>query len=197
MNFPDNLMPTIAYPLAAFVVLLSILQGPDITSFFVEELVKKFDLLYKELQTEDINENSNIIPKNIHNLLLLLVYMFNYKAVNCKLIYDLLKLLLQKCKDLDIQLISIILEYCGFHLRKDDPSVLKEILIMIQNHDLTKQSESSKRKAFIDLIVDLKNNKQKPQYLLEIEKTQKIRKILNSVVSIIGLIRGEYNQPYK
>ena len=131
----------------------------------------------------DDDDEKEIENKQICNLMLVLCYLYNYSIVHCSFIYDIIRHLIKNFSEADVECLLILLSHCGRSLRSDDPTALKEIVLLVQK----KKSESSKRLSssrteyMVSAIMDLKNNKRKREDTVFTEKISKFRKILGRV----------------
>jgi nucleolar MIF4G domain-containing protein 1 len=134
---------------------------------------------------DDKTFQKEIKSKHICNLILILSYLYNYNVVHCSLMYDVIRHLIDKFSEVDIECLLILLSHCGRSLRSDDPLALKEIVLLVQkkkaeNPDL---ASSSRAEYMVSAIMDLKNNRRKKQDNVFSEKTGKFRKLLGQIKS--------------
>ena len=160
--------------------------GSDI----VERSVLSF---WDELQKQRAHllKEGNGLNKNCSNYLLILCYFYNYGVVHCTLIYDLIRKFIESFTEIDVELLLLILSHCGQQLRSDDPTALKDIVILVQKRslDLTNTDEdkgkcsSSRAQFMLTTMTDLKNNKRKAKDLAINQKTSEYRKIIGRMKS--------------
>lgn len=56
------------------------------------------------------------------------LHFFLFKGVNGKILFDLIKILMNSFTEGDLEILIFILHNIGLQLRKEDPSALKEIM---------------------------------------------------------------------
>ena len=159
--------------------LLHACLGQEVGSYFLETLTLEYQKYYKSNKSKEAN-----------NLLLMIAHLYNLHVIYCGFIYDIFKSLVLSFKEIDIELLLLLLKATGFQLRSDDPSALKEIIILVQQQaikynitldkdnsdknkeiknnnnnnnedDEEKQGFTLRAKFMIQTIYDLKNNKQR------------------------------------
>jgi nucleolar MIF4G domain-containing protein 1 len=128
---------------------------------------------------------SEIASKHICNRMLILSYLYNYNIVHCSFLYDIIRHLIEKFSDVDIECLLLLLSHCGRSLRSDDPLALKEIVLLVQkkNAEASNRISSSRSEYMVSAITDLKNNKGRKQDTAYGEKTVKLRKMLGQIKS--------------
>ena len=156
----------------------------------VQELLQERECTAQSQSNDTDNESDDglIGDKKACNLLLILCYMYNFGVVHCALMYELIRELINGFTELDVELLLLILLHSGRTLRSDDPSSLKEIVLLVQEKaaDRSGTSASSSRVEFmISTITDLKNNKRRKQDQVHAEKTSRLRKMLGQVKSLV------------
>ena len=146
------------------------------------------------------NSKSSTEPymnKEASNYMLILCYLYNYGIVHCTIMYDLVRQFIKEFTELDVELLLLILSHCGHQLRSDDPTALKDIVVMVQKRSLevmngkNKSSgvETSSRAQFmVTAITDLKNNKRKDKDIALSDKTSSYRKIIGRMKSVVSTL---------
>lgn len=66
--------------------------------------------------------------KASNNLLQLLCFLYQYKVIDCKVILDVFRLLIDSFTEKDVELILEVLNKVGFQMRKEDPESLKNMI---------------------------------------------------------------------
>lgn len=119
------------------------------------------------------------------NLILLVCYLYNFNIIQCTLLYDIVRNLLESFREVDVELLLLILCHCGRALRSDDPVALKDIVTLVQKRAAecgsSLESSSSRVDYMVEAMTDLKNNKRRRQDLVHSERTEKLRKMLGRV----------------
>ena len=103
--------------------------------------------------------------KKCVNFVTLLGYLYDFEVVACVIIYDITRLAISEMSELDVELLLRVIRISGFQLRSDDPSSLKEIVLMVQE-GISKRDQttvSTRAKFMVETIMDWKNNKRKAQ----------------------------------
>ncbi|KAL3788985.1 hypothetical protein HJC23_012690 [Cyclotella cryptica] len=134
-----------------------------------------------------------VINKEASNALLIVCYLYNYGVVHCTLIYDLVRDMIKNFSEIDVESLLLILCHCGQQLRSDDPSALKEIVLMVRdraqrdnestNATDKKAADSSRVEFMLSTITDLKNNKPRKQDAAIREKTGTFKKCIGRMKS--------------
>ena len=145
-------------------------------------------------RSTDDSEVYEFINKEASNALLVACYLYNYGVVHCTLIYDIVKDLIENFSEIDVESLLVILSHCGQQLRSDDPSALREIILMVKDRvqkeeDSTNKSscqnkaDSSRVDFMLTTITELKNNKPRKQDVAIREKTSSYKKCLGRLKS--------------
>ncbi|RCK58953.1 Suppressor of glycerol defect protein 1 [Candida viswanathii] len=148
-----RLLDTFVYLHASVVVALYRLQGVEFGAHFIQTVIEKFEGYNKE--SSKTKEASNIIS------LLSSVYLF--QLVSCKLLYDIIKELISNLDENNADLLLRLIRNSGNQMRSDDPTALKEIVLLINDKvaSLPKDSINTRTQFLIETISSLKNNKLK------------------------------------
>mmetsp|Transcript_4480 Transcript_4480/g.8598 ORF Transcript_4480/g.8598 Transcript_4480/m.8598 type:complete len:936 (-) Transcript_4480:876-3683(-) len=130
------------------------------------------------------------------NLMLIICYLYNYNIVHCTLMYDIFRHLIQSFDEIDVELLLLILSHCGSQLRSDDPTALKDIVLLVQERSMevinlnkngngtaTNVATSSRAQFMISAITDLKNNKKRSADIAIAGKTLHYRKVIGRMKS--------------
>jgi nucleolar MIF4G domain-containing protein 1 len=106
---------------AGFVAALYRVIGLDFGAYLVQTLVEKFDALYDEEGKDSVN------------LVVFLSELYNFGVVGAGLIFDFIRMLLVRLDEFDTEVLLKIIQNSGQQLRQEDPSALKEIVILMQS----------------------------------------------------------------
>ncbi|KAG4300759.1 hypothetical protein PCK1_002836 [Pneumocystis canis] len=147
---------------SGFVAALYRIIGMDFGISFLQKLIKSFNEFYlKEKSKKKEDDTVILYNKECINLIIVLSELYNLQVVSCVLIYDLVKLFLNEITDLNTELLLKIILNSGSQLRYDDPSSLKDIVIIM--HQKISETNcnlgSTRTKFMIESIDNLKNNK--------------------------------------
>jgi nucleolar MIF4G domain-containing protein 1 len=135
-------------------------------------LLQKFCMLINEyLNNNSTDEYLLVEKKSLDNLILLICNLYNFKLFSSTLLIDLLNSqLIDKLKENDfkfekiIDLILIIFRCVGLSLRKDNPLLLKDLIVNLQTKiNLIKstsisESINNRLKFMLESINAIKNN---------------------------------------
>ena len=139
-------------------------------------------------------EGNEFVNKEASNTILIISYLYNYGVMHCTLMYDLIKHLIKNFSEIDVESLLLILSHCGQQLRSDDPSALKEIIMMVKERaqkdsDSTTEevgqtrADSSRIEFMLLTITELKNNKPRKQDVAIREKTNVFKKCIGRMKS--------------
>ncbi|KAE8361948.1 hypothetical protein BDV27DRAFT_23708 [Aspergillus caelatus] len=162
---------------AGFIAAVYKVVGTDFGAELVQKIVETFDARG--------DERGSFEGKESINLMSLLAQLYNFHVISSTLIFDYIRLFLQDITEENTELLLKIIRNSGPQLRQDDPSSLKDIVLLIQPA-VAKAGEASlsvRTKFMIDTITDLKNNKLKAGVGSSVttEHITKMRKILGSL----------------
>jgi nucleolar MIF4G domain-containing protein 1 len=134
---------------------------------------------------DDADPISDKKSKPICNMILILCYLYNYNIVHCSFLYGVIRNLIESFSELDIECLLLLLNHCGRALRSDDPSALKEIVLLVQRKKSqhSKAGSASRVDYMVTAIMDLKNNKRRKQDAVHSDKASKLRKLLGRIKS--------------
>ncbi|KAI1411490.1 hypothetical protein F5Y13DRAFT_200791 [Hypoxylon sp. FL1857] len=145
---PDSFFTMIA----GFVAAMYKAMGMAISAYFVQQLVEVFDQRYEKASGDQSDSGSK-------HLISLLAELYNMQVVGCNLIFDYVRLFLDKLSELDTELLLRIVQLCGPSLRRDDPHALGDIVNSIKPANL--KGMSVRTSFMIDEMKKLQSNKTK------------------------------------
>ncbi|KAF5857926.1 suppressor of glycerol defect [Aspergillus alliaceus] len=162
---------------AGFIAAVYRIVGMDFGAELVQKIVETFDARG--------DERGQFEGKELVNLISLLSQLYNFHVISSTLIFDYIRLFLQDITEENTELLLKVIRNSGPQLRQDDPSSLKDIVLLIQPA-VARAGEvalSVRTKFMIDTITDLKNNKLKAGAgaAITTEHITKMRKILGSL----------------
>jgi nucleolar MIF4G domain-containing protein 1 len=141
---------------AAFATSVYRVIGPDFVAQLLEDLVKRFDA------ASTLDEGQ--AGKQSLNILAFMSNLYIFQAIGCDIIFDYIRLLLDNFCEENTELLLRIIRTCGQQLRHDDPSALKDIVLLLQRSIAKAGGESKvsvRTKFMVETIMDLKNNRMK------------------------------------
>lgn len=127
------------------------LQGVEFGAHFIQSLVEKFEIFYKD---------SNL-TKETSNIISLLSSTYSFQLVSSKLIYDIIKVLLKEFNESNAEILLRLIRNCGNQIRTDDPTALKEIILLMNEVSSSMKQINPRTQFLIETINSLKNNKLK------------------------------------
>lgn len=126
----------------------------EIGASLVHTLVFKFEKLYKSKCNED--------DKSLNNIVSCLVNLYLIGLISSKVIFEVTKRICSKdFKPKSVELLILIVQTVGFQLRKDNPSLMRQLIVMAQTQARTLKSDSEigKRVEFmIEALDAIRNN---------------------------------------
>ena len=138
---------------ASLIRALSIRLGSlDVLTTTVEALALAFEDAHQK--ATDASEHACC------NAALLLSHLYNFGAIHASLLYDLIRRLVSRFGEAELQMLIVVLRAVGAQLRSDDPEALKEILIDVHSKSSTME-HSARGRVFLSMLAELKNNKLK------------------------------------
>ena len=156
---PSALQNTFVILHASFVAAVYKVIGTDFGADFVSQLVHRFESLHKPQDMASGKQSVNLIS--------LLAHLYTFHVVGSNLIFDHIRILLEVLSETNAELLLRIVRDAGPQLRQDDPSSLKDIVLLMQKSAAKAQAEgadiSVRTKFMIETITDLKNNKLKTE----------------------------------
>lgn len=126
--------------------------GTEVGAQFLELVVQKFDEIYQS------SDHSDITKKESDNLLLIIAHLYNFGLVAASLVKDILLMLAEHFHDKDVELILLILRVVGFSLRKDDPALLKEVIVTLQTKAAQSTVQPARTRFMLEIVLALRNN---------------------------------------
>ncbi|ODV91754.1 hypothetical protein CANCADRAFT_75480 [Tortispora caseinolytica NRRL Y-17796] len=151
---------------AGLVSCLYRLQGLEFAAHFVQTAVESF-----------LSQHAIADSRAAGNSLLVIAALYSLHVVSSTLIYDITRMLVSDINELNTELLLKLLRVTDAQLRKDDPSSLKDIVLLFQQNS---PADLSGRAAFLaDALVSLKNNKSKLRSDSTAAQILKLTKLVN------------------
>ncbi|KAK5169146.1 suppressor of glycerol defect [Saxophila tyrrhenica] len=128
--------------------------GTDFGAQMLEKIVENIDHFRSRQAYEG---------KQALNLLAFLSFLYNLQLVGGAILFDYIRLLLDELSENNTELLLRIIRTSGRQLRGDDPSALKDIVLLLQRSigQLGEANLSVRTKFMIETIHNLKNNRLK------------------------------------
>jgi nucleolar MIF4G domain-containing protein 1 len=165
---------------AGFITATYKVIGAHFGAQLLERLVSEFDTQY------ELEKNSNEGRKEASNIIALLAEMYTFQVIGSTIIFDYIRYFLTEISDLNTELLLKIIKNCGPQLRHDDPSSLKDIVIMLSKavREAGEETLPVRTKFMIETITNLKNNRQKTGLVassMVLEHTTRMKKTLGTL----------------
>ncbi|KAF1834323.1 dihydrolipoyl dehydrogenase [Decorospora gaudefroyi] len=145
LSDPSALLDTFLNLHAGFIAAVYKVIGPDFGAQMVERIVAELDQHYQR--------NREGIGKHSTNLISVIADMYTFQVIGSNIVFDYIRFFLNELTEINTELL----------LRIDDPSSLKDIVVLLQK-SVAKVGQSNlpvRTKFMIETINDLKNNKMK------------------------------------
>ena len=166
-------------------------SGGGMGAYVLERVCREYDATRKKLEElggreeEEEEGEEERLARELDNLVLILGYLYAFDLVACGLIYELIRELVAKLGERDVELLLLLLRTAGHQLRGDDPAALKDIVLAVQERaseviEGGREGEgmNARVRHMLETINDLKNNKKRQAQLQELEKTQRLKKVV-------------------
>jgi nucleolar MIF4G domain-containing protein 1 len=116
--------------------------------------------------------------------------LYSFSVIGSNLVFDHVRILLETLSETNAELLLRVVRDAGPQLRQDDPSSLKDIVLLMQSSAAKAQAEgaaiSVRTKFMIETITDLKNNKLKTEIAssgVASEHITRMKKVLGTLNS--------------
>ncbi|CAZ83881.1 unnamed protein product [Tuber melanosporum] len=145
---------------AGFVAGIYKIMGMDFGAHIVQAVIEDFDGYYRKVNRIDDPASAG---KKCTNLISFISELYNFQVVGAVLIFDLLRIFLEEITELNTELLLKVARNCGYQLRQDDPTSLKDLVIMMQPAiaKIGYENLSIRTKFMIETLTNLKNNRLK------------------------------------
>lgn len=185
---PTSLPDTLIMLPAGFIAAIYKVIGTDFGAQVIQRIVELFDEHYTQAtHIQDISSTTSTeTTKETSNIIMILSELYNFQVVGSNLMFDYIKLFLEKLSELNAELLLKIIRTSGPQLRQDDPSSLKDIVAMLRPavEAVGESNISVRTKFMIETINNLKNNRMKTGAVASAvtsEHTIQMKKILGSL----------------
>ncbi|USW56069.1 Putative MIF4G-like, type 3, initiation factor eIF-4 gamma, MA3 [Septoria linicola] len=165
--------------LAGFASAVYRTTGADFGAQLLEAMVEAFDRYHADKSDE----------KQTLNILAFLSNCYTLQTIGCEVIFDYVRMLLDNFSEENTELLLRVIRISGQQLRQDDPSALKDIVLLLQRA-ITKaggaEKVSVRTKFMIETIHNLKNNRTTAGgagSVSSIEHTTRMKKTLGQIKS--------------
>ncbi|KAK5137965.1 hypothetical protein LTR08_005762 [Meristemomyces frigidus] len=175
---PSTLNDTFIILHAGFAAALYKVIGTDFGAQLLEKLVESFD---------EHRSSGSAEGKHMLNILAFLSNLYAFQVVGSALIFDYVRVLLGELSESNTELLLRVIQSSGTQLRQDDPSALKDIVLLLQRNVADAGGEAKlpvRIKFQLETINNLKNNRMKAgatASAMAAEHTTRMRKVLGSL----------------
>jgi nucleolar MIF4G domain-containing protein 1 len=155
LSDPSALLDTFLILHAGFIAAIYKVIGPDFGAQIVERIVSEFDQHYQG--------NKAGAGKQTTNLMSVVAELYTFQVIGSNLVFDYVRFFLDELSDINTELLLRIVRAAGPQLRQDDPTALKDIVVLLQKSvaKIGQNNLSVRTKFMIETINDLKNNRMK------------------------------------
>jgi nucleolar MIF4G domain-containing protein 1 len=155
LSDPTALLDTFLNLHAGFIAAIYKVIGPDFGAQMVERIVAEVDRHYQG--------NKDGSGKQTSNLISVVAELYTFQVIGSNIVFDYIRFFLDELTEINTELLLRIVRAAGPQLRQDDPTSLKDIVVLLQK-SVAKVGQSNlpvRTKFMIETINDLKNNKMK------------------------------------
>lgn len=155
LSDPSILLESFIILHAGFIAAVYKVVGPDFGAQIVERTVAEFDKHYQS--------NKDGAGKHTTNLMSVISELYTFQVIGSNIVFDYIRFFLNELSEINTELLLRIVRAAGPQLRQDDPSALKDIVVLLQKAvaSVGQQNLPVRTKFMIETINDLKNNKMK------------------------------------
>ena len=180
LSDPTTLQDTFVILHAGFIASIYKIVGTDFGAQAIQRVDEEFNQNYQ------LGQQQGRVGKKLTNLISLLAELYNFQVIGSTLIYDYIRLFLDRLSETNTELLLKIIHNSGPQLRQDDPSSLKEIVLQLQVAvgDSGEKKLSVRTKFMIETINNLKNNRVKKGIAastITSEHTSRMKRTLGSL----------------
>jgi nucleolar MIF4G domain-containing protein 1 len=155
LSDPSALLESFIILHAGFIAAVYKVIGPDFGAQIVERTVSEFDKHYQS--------NKDGAGKHTTNLMSVVSELYTFQVIGSNIVFDYIRFFLGELSEINTELLLRIVRAAGPQLRQDDPTALKDIVVLLQKSvaSVGQQNLPVRTKFMIETINDLKNNKMK------------------------------------
>lgn len=155
LSDPSALLESFIILHAGFIAAVYKVIGPDFGAQIVERIVSEFDKHYQP--------NKDGAGKHTTNLMSVVSELYTFQVIGSNIVFDYIRFFLDELSEINTELLLRIVRAAGPQLRQDDPTALKDIVVLLQKSvaSVGQKNLPVRTKFMIETINDLKNNKMK------------------------------------
>ncbi|KAI8938264.1 hypothetical protein NX059_005923 [Plenodomus lindquistii] len=155
LSDPSALLDTFLNLHAGFIAAIYKVIGPDFGAQMIERIVSEFDAHYQQ--------NKAGAGQQTKNLISVVAELYTFQVIGSNIVFDYIRFFLDELTEINTELLLRVVRAAGPQLRQDDPTALKDIVVLLQK-SIAKVGQGNlpvRTKFMIETINDLKNNKMK------------------------------------
>lgn len=155
LSDPSALLDTFLNLHAGFIAAIYKVIGPDFGAQMVERIVSEFDQHYQHNKAGTGQQTKNLIS--------VVAELYTFQVIGSNIVFDYIRFFLDELTEINTELLLRVVRAAGPQLRQDDPTSLKDIVVLLQK-SVAKVGQANlpvRTKFMIETINDLKNNKMK------------------------------------
>ncbi|KAH9861624.1 hypothetical protein J1614_011376 [Plenodomus biglobosus] len=155
LSDPSALLDTFLNLHAGFIAAIYKVIGPDFGAQMIERIVSEFDAHYQH--------NKEGTGQQTKNLISVISELYTFQVIGSNIVFDYIRFFLDELTEINTELLLRVVRAAGPQLRQDDPTALKDIVVLLQK-SVAKVGQVNlpvRTKFMIETINDLKNNKMK------------------------------------
>jgi nucleolar MIF4G domain-containing protein 1 len=140
---------------AGFITAIYKVIGTDFAAQMIERIVAGIDQHYP------MNKEGS--GKQTTNLISVVAELYSFQVIGSNLVFDYIKLFLAEVSEINTELLLRMVKRSGTQLRQDDPTSLKDIVLLLQKSvaQVGEDKLPVRTKFMIETINNLKNNRMK------------------------------------
>lgn len=177
--------------------------GEEVSANILHQLVRTLDGMFEQLSVATSGDafNNN---KELENLLMMICSMYGVNIVSDELTYNILDKLTEIFNSKSIELILFCLKLVGYLLRKDNTSLMKSLILAVQQKAsaFDKEKINEKKVVFmLNALTSIKNNVSLKMDLSDIQSIVPIDKqtMKNDLRSLfkdinVSCLKGKYSE---
>lgn len=180
--------------------------GEEVSANILHQLVRTLDEMFERLKDDSSADGFNN-NKEFENLIMMICLMYGVNIISDELIYNILDKLTDIFNSKAIELILFCLKLVGYLLRKDNTSMMKSLILNVQQraNSFDKEKINEKKVMFmLNALTSIKNNVSLKMDLSDIQSIvpvdkQTIKTDLKSLFKDINVscLKGKYNEILK
>lgn len=193
VTLQSNMLESFVLVFASLTAALANLLGVPFIGHLLQVLSDGIDLAKNEAHDCTSEEERASASRKTMNLITLLAFLYDLQIVGSQLVGDLIREAVERLVELDTEVILRLVRLCGAQFRRDDPAMLKDIVMALgrRTQDIPVEAQGSRFRFMLEAIYDLKNNKQLKGAGLPSGELETTKKMLRGLVQSRGISKFE------